>query len=145
RVLFRSRTGRTTDKKEGRVVGKYRIKKEVQGSRRGASSAFFSIFTAMIQKTILPLCYLPPLSWFWAYLQGREGEILLDKQEHFPKQAHRNRCLVHWPSVRPALSIRGTTGPGEYAAYKDVRIGRHQPSLHSHWRSLEAAYRSRAL
>lgn len=98
----------------------------------------------MIQKTILPLCYLPPISWFWAYLQGREGEILLEKQEHFPKQTYRNRCLIHSPNGRLALSIPVTKGSGEHTAYKDIRISRHQPWQKIHWRSLEAAYRSSA-
>src|SRR5690606_42130887 len=98
----------------------------------------------MIQKTILPLCYLPPISWFWAYLQGREGEILLEKQEHFPKQTYRNRCLIQSPNGRLALSIPVPKGSGEHTAYKDIRISRHQPWQKIHWRSQEAAYRSSA-
>lgn len=98
----------------------------------------------MIQKTILPLCYLPPISWFSAYVAGLGGEILLEKEEHFPRQTYRNRCHIHSPNGRLALSIPVQKGSGEHTAMKDVRISAHHPWQKIHWRSLEAAYRSSA-
>lgn len=90
------------------------------------------------------MCYLPPISWFWAYLTGREGEILLEKNEHFPKQTYRNRCHIHSPNGRLALSIPVQKGSGAHTAFKDTRISVHHPWQKIHWRSLEAAYRSSA-
>ncbi|QEC53662.1 WbqC-like protein [Anseongella ginsenosidimutans] len=98
----------------------------------------------MIQKTILPLCYLPPISWFSAYVKGQQGEILLEKQEHFPRQTYRNRCHIHSPNGLLALSIPVQKGAGDHTPIKDVRISPHHPWQKIHWRSLEAAYRSSA-
>lgn len=98
----------------------------------------------MIRKTILPVCYLPPLSWFRAYLSGQGEEILLEKHEHFPKQTYRNRCHIHSPNGLLALTVPIQHGSGQHSSVKDIRISRHQPWQKTHWRSLEAAYRSSA-
>src|SRR3546814_14618442 len=96
-----------------RAISRCRIGKGVQDNRRAASSAFFSIFTAMIRKTILPMCYLPPISWFSAYLGSHSGntgtpgagdpkahELWIESKEHFPPQSYRNRCPIHQSEAR---------------------------------------------
>ncbi|HYH55835.1 MAG TPA: WbqC family protein [Anseongella sp.] len=90
------------------------------------------------------MCYLPPVSWFWAYLKGGGGETLLERQEHFPRQTYRNRCHIYSPNGLLALSVPVQKGSGEHTAVKDVRISGHHPWQKIHWRSLEAAYRSSA-
>src|SRR3546814_590587 len=140
-----------------RAISRCRIGKGVQDNRRAASSAFFSIFTAMIRKTILPMCYLPPISWFSAYLGSHSGntgtpgagdpkahELWIESKEHFPRQSYRNRCHIHSPNGLLALSIPVQKGSGQHTALKDVSISPHHPWPKIHWRSLQAAYRSSA-
>lgn len=103
------------------------------------------------------MCYLPPISWFSAYLGSHSGntgtpgagdpkahELWIESKEHFPRQSYRNRCHIHSPNGLLALSIPVQKGSGQHTALKDVRISPHHPWQKIHWRSLEAAYRSSA-
>ena len=44
-------------------------------------------------KALLPIFYLPPISWFAEFLDA-ENEIILEKFENFPKQTYRSRCTI---------------------------------------------------
>src|SRR3546814_11513471 len=123
-----------------RAISRCRIGKGVQDNRRAASSAFFSIYTAMIRKTILPMCYLPPISWFSAYLGSHSGntgtpgagdptahELWIESKEPFPRHTYRSRCHIHPPNGLLALTFPVHKGSCQHAALKDDRIIPLQP------------------
>ncbi len=88
-------------------------------------------------KTLLPIGYFPPISYF-AYLL--RDEVTFELKEHFVKQSLRNRC-----------AILGANGPLNLLVPRtksNVRLPVSKTTIHDetdwktlHWRSLEAAYR----
>jgi len=88
-------------------------------------------------KTLLPVGYFPPISYF-AYLL--RDEVTLEKKEHFVKQSLRNRCTI--------LGANGSLNLLVPREKSNVRLRIDQTRIHDetdwktlHWRSLEAAYR----
>ena len=55
-------------------------------------------------KVLLPLFYLPPISWFSVFLQ-QDSEVTLEQFENFPKQTYRNRTVIYGANGRLALII----------------------------------------
>lgn len=88
-------------------------------------------------KTLLPIGYFPPVSYF-AYLLS--NDITIEAKEHFVKQSFRSRC-----------TIMGANGPLNLLVPRlrsDVRQAIGQTIIDQetdwkklHWRSLESAYR----
>lgn len=88
-------------------------------------------------KTLLPVGYFPPISYF-AYLL--RDDVTIEQKEHFVKQSLRNRC-----------TILGANGPLNLLVPRtksNVRLTIKETTIHDetdwktlHWRSLEAAYR----
>ena len=59
----------------------------------------------MKMKTVLPIFYLPPVSWFAEFLK-EENEILLEQHENFQKQTYRSRCNIYeLPNGKLALIL----------------------------------------
>ncbi|MDB5147963.1 MAG: hypothetical protein JWQ57_1983, partial [Mucilaginibacter sp.] len=51
----------------------------------------------MIEKgAVLPMFYLPPVEYF-VQLNTYKPDILLEREEHFPKQTYRNRANIYSP------------------------------------------------
>ncbi|HAI81886.1 MAG TPA: hypothetical protein DCL65_12805, partial [Chryseobacterium sp.] len=55
-------------------------------------------------KILLPIFYLPPISWFAVFLKV-ENEVVLEQFENFPKQTYRNRANIYGANGRLSLII----------------------------------------
>lgn len=97
----------------------------------------------MSHSIVLSACYLPPISYFHA-ISKCEGDILLDKYEHFPKQTYRNRAKISTANGILDLIVPIQHGRKEHIAMKDVKINYDHDWQRLHWLSLQTAYRSSA-
>ena len=88
--------------------------------------------------TVLPCCYLAPVSHYSAYY--RAEELQLEVCDHFTKQTLRNRCLIDSPSGALALTIPVVRTEGK-SLMRDIRISDHGNWRHQHWVALESSYR----
>ena len=88
--------------------------------------------------TVLPCCYLAPVSHYSAYY--RAEELQLEDCDHFTKQTLRNRCLIDSPSGALALTIPVVSTEGK-SLMRDVRTSDHGNWRHQHWVALESSYR----
>ena len=88
--------------------------------------------------TVLPCCYLAPVSHYSAYY--RAEELQLEVCDHFTKQTLRNRCLIDSPSGALTLTIPVVKTEGK-TMMRDVRISDHGNWRHQHWVALESSYR----
>ena len=88
--------------------------------------------------TILPCCYLAPVSHYSAYY--RAEELQLEVCDHFTKQTLRNRCYIDSPSGALTLTIPVVKTEGK-TMMRDVRISDHGNWRHQHWVALESSYR----
>ena len=86
---------------------------------------------------ILPVAYLPPVSWFSVFINNEN--VLIEKHENYIKQTYRNRCRI--------LSANGTinlTIPIKHQ-HKKIKIDEVEISFAEdwqkiHWRSITSAY-----
>ncbi len=92
-----------------------------------------------MQNIILPIFYLPPISWFSEYI-NTENNVILEQFETFPKQTYRNRTNIFGANGRLSLIIpvRNT----EKKLMKDIEISYQENWRKSHWKSIESAYKS---
>ena len=88
--------------------------------------------------TVLPCCYLAPVSHYSAYY--RAEELQLEVCDHFTKQTLRNRCYIDSPSGALTLTIPVVKTEGK-TMMRDVRISDHGNWRHQHWVALESSYR----
>lgn len=93
----------------------------------------------MNNKILLPIFYLPPISWFSVFLNN-ENEISLEQFENFPKQTYRNRAAVYGANGKLPLIIPiKHTGKREI---KDIEISFAEDWQKLHWKSIKTAYQS---
>ena len=87
---------------------------------------------------ILPVVYLPPISYFAAML----GSTYLkwDIHENYHKQYYYNRCGIYGPNGAQKLTIP-IHKRYEKTPLKDIVISYEMDWQKIHWRSFEAAYR----
>ncbi len=97
----------------------------------------------MQSSAIFPLFYLPPISYF-SGLKDFEGNFLIEKEEHFPKQTYRNRARIYSPNGILDLIIPVIRGANAHTSIKDVRISNDFNWQRLHWKSLESCYRNSA-
>jgi hypothetical protein len=97
-----------------------------------------------MSQPIFPLLHLPNLFFFKQLLSYRNQDILLEKQEHFPKQTFRNRAEIYSPNGKLDLSVPITRGNGNHTSYKDVKICNDTNWQHIHWKTIESCYRNSA-
>lgn len=88
-------------------------------------------------KTLLPVGYFPPISYF-AYLL--RDEITIETKEHFVKQSLRNRCTILGANG-PLNLLVPRTKSNERLTVEQTQIHDETDWKTLHWRSLEAAYR----
>ena len=55
-------------------------------------------------QILLPIFYLPPISWFAVFLQD-DVEIIFEQYENFPKQTYRNRTNIYGANGKLSLII----------------------------------------
>lgn len=97
----------------------------------------------MQSSAIFPLFYLPPISYF-SGLKDFEGNFLIEKEEHFPKQTYRNRAKIYSPNGILDLIIPVVRGSKVHTKVKDVKISNDYRWQRLHWKSLESCYRNSA-
>ncbi|MDQ0593360.1 hypothetical protein QFZ37_001729 [Chryseobacterium ginsenosidimutans] len=92
-----------------------------------------------MQNILLPVFYLPPISWFSMFLDA-ENEILFEQFESFPKQTFRNRTNIYGANGKLSLIIPIThNGKREF---KDIEISYREDWRSLHWKSIKTAYQS---
>lgn len=89
-------------------------------------------------KALLPIFYLPPISWFSEFLNHEE--IVLELFENFPKQTYRSRCNVFGANGKLALII--PIHHNGSRTLKDIEISYAEDWQKLHWKSIKNAYQS---
>ncbi|MGP2550342.1 WbqC family protein [Mucilaginibacter rubeus] len=98
----------------------------------------------MIEKgAVLPMFYLPPVDYF-VQLNAYKPDILIEREEHFPKQTYRNRANIYSPDGVLALVVPVIKGSKNHTKVKDVKISYDFMWQRLHWQSLQACYRRSA-
>lgn len=94
-----------------------------------------------MQNVLLPIFYLPPISWFSVFLDP-ENEVVFEQYESFPKQTYRNRTNIYGANGKLSLIIPiNHTGRREM---KDTEISYREDWLNIHWKSIKNMYQSSA-
>lgn len=89
-------------------------------------------------RVLLPIFYLPPVSWFAVFIQSEE--IVLEQYENFPKQTYRNRSTIYGANGRLSLII--PISHNGKRAIKDIEISYRENWQKLHWKSIKTAYQS---
>ncbi|CAM3763225.1 WbqC family protein [Mucilaginibacter galii] len=97
----------------------------------------------MEKGALLPLFYLPPVSYFKALNQYKPN-ILIEKHEHFPKQTYRNRANIYSPDGALTLVVPVVKGSKVHTPTHEVKISNDFRWQRLHWMSLESCYRRSA-
>lgn len=88
---------------------------------------------------LLPIFYLPPVSWFSVFLK-EDSEIVLEQYEHFPKQTFRNRTNIYGANGKLSLIIpivhNGTR------VLKNIETSNREKWQQLHWKSIKTAYQT---
>jgi len=92
---------------------------------------------------IFPLFYLPPIEFF-SKLQSHKQQVLIEKNEHFPKQTFRNRASIHSPNGKLDLAVPVVRGSKTHTKVQDVKISYDFDWQRLHWLSMQTSYRSSA-
>lgn len=94
-----------------------------------------------MQNILLPVFYLPPISWFSVFLDP-ENEVTFEQYESFPKQTYRNRTNIYGANGQLSLVIPiNHTGNREM---KDTEISYREDWLKIHWKSIKNVYQGSA-
>jgi hypothetical protein len=98
----------------------------------------------MIEKgAVLPMFYLPPVEYF-VKLNIYKPDVLIEREEHFPKQTFRNRTNIYSPDGVLGLTVPVVSGAKNHTKVKDVKISYDFNWQRLHWLSLQACYRRSA-
>lgn len=88
--------------------------------------------------TILPLFYLPPVSWCAAAWNSED--VYIEACENYQKGSLRNRCHIAGPNGAQRLSIPLVKGKHQQTPIREVRIAYDEPWQRQHWRTVKTAY-----
>ncbi|MGC4129445.1 MAG: WbqC family protein [Bergeyella sp.] len=92
-----------------------------------------------MSKILLPVFYLPPVSWFSVFL-NENTEITLEQHEHFPKQTYRNRANIY--GANGILSLIIPIHHNGKRAMKEIEMSGAENWKSLHWKSIKNAYQS---
>lgn len=92
-----------------------------------------------MKNVLLPVFYLPPISWFSVFLNP-ENEIVFEQFESFPKQTYRNRANIFGANGKLSLII--PISHNGKRALKDIEISYREDWRSLHWKSIKTAYQS---
>lgn len=92
-----------------------------------------------MKNVLLPVFYLPPVSWFSVFLEP-ENDIILEQFENFPKQTYRNRANIYGANGKLSLIIPIVHNGKR--AFKDIEISESEDWRKLHWKSIKTAYQS---
>lgn len=90
-------------------------------------------------KAVLPIFYLPPVTWFSEFLKP-DREVVLEQFENFPKQTYRNRANIYGANGKLSLII--PIHHNGKRAMKDLEISYAENWQKMHWKSIKNAYQS---
>lgn len=93
----------------------------------------------METRCILPLAYLPSVSWFAAI---RSGDCIVDTCEHFIKRSERNRTHILASDGPMTLTVQVNHADRPRTPMRDVRIDYSKRWQHQHWGALVASYKA---
>lgn len=88
---------------------------------------------------LLPVFYLPPISWFSIFLQ-EDAEIIFEQYESFPKQTFRNRANIYGANGKLSLIIPMNHSGSRLL--KDIQTSTRDKWQQLHWKSIKTAYQS---
>ncbi|MGA9212384.1 WbqC family protein [Kaistella sp.] len=92
-----------------------------------------------MKKVLLPIFYLPPISWFSIFFQ-EDAEIVFEQYENFPKQTYRNRTNIYGANGKLSLIIpmnhNGTR------LLKEIQTSTREKWQQLHWKSIKTAYQT---
>ena len=94
-----------------------------------------------MKEILLPLFYLPPVSWFTKFLE-EDSQIVLEQYENFPKQTYRNRANIYGANGRLSLII--PIRHKGHRTYKDIDMSYAEDWRKQHWKSIKNAYQTSA-
>lgn len=97
-----------------------------------------------MEKIILPICYLPPVSYVKTLIDHESRDIFMEQYEHYPKQTYRSRASILGANGKLNLYVPVQKGRDVHTRMKEVRISYDEPWQRLHWLSLQTAYRSSA-
>ncbi|OUQ53131.1 hypothetical protein B5E60_08910 [Alistipes sp. An116] len=89
--------------------------------------------------TILPLAYLPSVSYFARLLRG---DCVVDLGEHFVKRSERNRTRILATDGVMELTAHVCHANRPRQPMRDVRLDYSKRWQHQHWGALVSSYRS---
>ena len=89
---------------------------------------------------VFPMFYLPPVEYFMQLIKWKSN-ILIEKEENFPKQTYRNRANIYSPDGVLILTVPVMKGSKNHTKVKDVKISYDFDWQRLHWLSLQACYR----
>jgi hypothetical protein len=92
---------------------------------------------------VLPMCYLPPVELF-VELNKYKPNVLIEREEHFPKQTYRNRASIYSPDGVLTLTVPVVKGSKNHTIIRDVKISYDFKWQRAHWMGLQTCYRSSA-
>ena len=90
-------------------------------------------------KVLLPLFYLPPISWFSVFLQ-HDSEVTLEQFENFPKQTYRNRTVIYGANGKLALIIPVLHNGKK--TINEIEVSQRENWQKLHWKSIKNAYQN---
>lgn len=90
-------------------------------------------------KVLLPIFYLPPISWFSKFL-NENNEVEFEQFENLPKQTYRNRANIFGANGKLSLII--PIHHDGKRTMKDIQISYAENWQKLHWKSIKTAYQS---
>ncbi len=90
-------------------------------------------------KVLLPLFYLPPISWFSVFLR-QDSEVTLEQFENFPKQTYRNRTVIYGANGKLVLIIPVLHNGKK--TISEIEVSQRENWQKLHWKSIKNAYQS---
>lgn len=90
-----------------------------------------------MQNILLPVFYLPPISWFSEFL-NTENEVTFEQFESFPKQTFRNRTNIYGANGKLSLIIPIVHNGNR--EFKDTEMSYREDWQKIHWKSIKTVY-----
>ncbi len=94
----------------------------------------------MLNKQLLPIAYLAPISYYAILLQKSHCEI--EYHEHFIKQTIRNRCEIYGANGKLSLTIPKQRKGSSKTLITKIKISNTTNWQKEHWNAITSAYNS---
>lgn len=99
--------------------------------------------TNMTTNIVFSTSYFPSVAMTAAMVQNaNNGQLLIEQNETFPKQTHRNRTVIVTANGPMTLSVPVVRTNGNHTLTKEMTISYAEKWNIIHWRAIESAYNS---